>query len=32
MNKWIVWALIAVAIWFVWKKFGGKIVSTVKSL
>lgn len=32
MNKYIVWGLIALAAWFLWKKLGGKIVSTVKSL
>lgn len=31
MNKYITWALIAVAVWFLWKKFGGKVVSSIKS-
>jgi hypothetical protein len=30
MNKYIVWGLIALGVWFLWKKFGGKIVGTVK--
>jgi hypothetical protein len=30
VNKWIFWGLVIVVAWFVWSRFGGKIVSTVK--